>query len=57
MLHAPEPWQQVKPGTMKGRAYGYEVRLPWERAAKNTAETFIVGHFSNAVMVHNNRQI
>jgi hypothetical protein len=29
MLHAPEPWQQVKPGPMKGSAYGHEVRLPW----------------------------
>src|SRR5262245_4823443 len=57
MLHAPEPWQQFKPGTMKGGTYGYEVGLHWERASKNTAKTFIVGHFSNAMMIDNHRQV
>src|SRR6266571_4043429 len=57
MLHAPESWQQVKPGTMKGGAYGHEVCLPWQGTSKNTAKTFIVRHFSNAVMVHNNGQV
>src|SRR5262245_7364660 len=57
MLHTPESWQQVKPGTMKGGAYGHEVRLPGQRASKNTAKTFIVGHFGNAMMVHKNGQV
>src|SRR5262245_30264299 len=57
ILHAPECWQQVKPGTMKGGSYSHKVRLPWQGASKNTTKTSIVRHFSNAVMVHNNRQI
>ena len=55
--HVPEPWQQVDPGAMKGGTYGHQVRLGGERAAKNTAKTFIVGHLGNAVMVHQDRQI
>jgi hypothetical protein len=42
---------------MKGGAYGHEVGLPWQGASKNTTKTFIVRHFSNAVMVHNNGQV
>jgi hypothetical protein len=51
MLHAPEPWQQVKPGPMKGGAYRHEVRLAGERAPKDTAKTLIIRHFANAMMV------
>src|SRR5687768_708642 len=57
MLHAREPWQQVKPGAMKGGSYGHQVCLHGQRAAKNTAKTFIVGHFGNTVMIHNDRQV
>jgi hypothetical protein len=57
MLHAPEPWQQLKPVAMKGSTDGHQVCLRTQSAAKNTAKTFIVGHFSNAMMVHNDRQL
>src|SRR5207302_1395456 len=57
MLHAPESWQQVKPGTMKRGSYDHEMCLPWQGPSKNATKTFIVRHFSNAVMVHNNGQV
>lgn len=57
MLHAPKPWQQLEPVAMEGSTDGHQVRLCTQSAAKNTTKTFIVRHFGNAMMVHNDREI